>query len=70
MVPGAHLLDPQLLAWRPKAHEYQVWLLPSQVRLHHGPVVWGLVTVDEVLQAKFRVAPLPELGCRLKTVVP
>lgn len=70
MAMGTDLLDPQLLAWRPKAHKHQLRLLPPQIRFHHGPVAVGLVAVNEVFQAQLRVAPLPEPGRGLKTVVP
>ena len=70
MATGPYLLDPQLLAWRPKTHKHQLRLLLPQLRFHHGPVVRGLVAVDEVLQAKVRVAPPPESGRGLQTVVP
>ena len=70
MATGPYLLNPQFLAWHPKAHKHQFWLLPPQIRFHHGPVDRGLVAVDEVLQAKLWVAPLPKLGRSLKTVVP
>ncbi len=70
MATGAHLLNPQLLAWRPKAHKHQLRLLPSQICFQDGPVVQGLVAVDKALQAKLRVAPLPEPRRSLKTVIP
>ena len=49
MAMGPHLLDPQLLPWRPEAHKHQVRLLPPQILFHHGPVVRVLVAVDEAL---------------------
>jgi len=70
MAPGPRLVDPQLLARGPKTHEHQFRLLLPQIRFHHGPMVCWLVAVDETLQAKLRVAPFPEPGRSLKTVLP
>ncbi|SAY39421.1 hypothetical protein FLM9_1572 [Candidatus Synechococcus spongiarum] len=49
MAMGTHLLDPQLLPWRPEAHKHQIGLLPPQIRFHHGPVVGVLIAMDEAL---------------------